>query len=828
MNNTDLINEQIELEKRITQLSIDKFRKELAENQNNNSFSNSKTGSTLLSLILKDYLQAVNQYIEDYKQGKATKTAMAVYIIEKIGAEKAAYISSKVILNLVNTSITVQQLYKSIGQAFEDEFKMDKYRNENKHYYDTIQKDLNSRQAKALRKRYITDSVFNKRLNFHVNKWSNTEKVQTGLILTELFIQTTGLIKFTTLYQKKKQKRTIIATNYLKELTENLNNKLEVLDPFYLPMICKPKPWTGIFEGGYISPYLKRNKVIKNNNKQYLEKLKDSGIDKTLNAINIIQDTAWKINKDVLNTVIALWEEGQAVAGLPKRDDDYIESYPYPEITDSKQLTEEQKQKVVKWKRETYETYKRNVTQRSIRILTSQIIKIAEQFKDYEQIYFPYQMDFRGRLYPIPALLQPQGNDLAKGLLCFGEGKPLNSQKAKDWFYIHGANMYGEDKVSYQERIEWVEKNRKEIINCAKDPICNRQWTKADKPFQYLAWCIEFYNYNNNSDEFISYIPVQLDGTCNGLQHYSALLRDETAGQAVNLTDNEKPSDIYQIVADKLKKKLQDIKVINKNRDTKEYNLATRWLNLGINRKLTKRPVMVLPYGGSRQSSREYIEEYLKEHYSGKCIWESFQIGNNPNDCIFKVSLWLSHYLWEAIENTLKSAIIGMEYIKSLARETLKQQSYLEWYSPMGLLIHQAYQSSKKCEIKTELYGSIKKTNFITDKEGINKQRQLNGICPNYIHSLDASCLMLWLIKCQKAGINSFMSVHDCYGVLAADMEKSSKLLREAFVEIYQRPLLDDFEADLTDGLETIELPNKPKQGNLDILNVLKSKYFFN
>ena len=145
----------------------------------------------------------------------------------------------------------------------------------------------------------------------------------------------------------------------------------------------------------------------------------------------------------------------------------------------------------------------------------------------------------------------------------------------------------------------------------------------------------------------------------------------------------------------------------------------------------------------------------------------------------------------------------------------------------MGLLIHQAYQKTKKREIKTELFGKHIKTIFTTEDDGIDKQRQLNGICPNFIHSLDASCLMLWLLKCKEVGINSFMSVHDCYGVLASDTEKSAKLLREAFVEIYKRPILNDLETDLSENIEE-ELPTQPSQGNLNIDDVLDSDYFFN
>ena len=343
------------------------------------------------------------------------------------------------------------------------------------------------------------------------------------------------------------------------------------------------------------------------------------------------------------------------------------------------------------------------------------------------------------------------------------------------------------------------------------------------------------FEFNHYNKCFISHIPIQLDGTCNGLQHYSALLRDEVGGAGVNLIDSDKPSDIYQRVADRLSYKLKEIidGQLKQNNNDNNYvtsndnSLAIAWLNIGINRKLTKRPVMVLPYGGTLLSCREYIEEYLKDNYSSTFIWTHFGIGENPTDCTFKVATWLSKHLWGAIQDTLQSAIVGMTYLKQVVR--LRGKQYIDWLTPAGLLVRQAYPERKKKMIRTELYGNILKVTAKLDIEDtLDNQRQLNGVCPNFIHSLDASCLMSYIVKSKKCGVNSFMTVHDCYGTHAADTELSAKLLREAFVEIYRDPILDNFTADVLGEECEFDYPTPPAIGNLDIEEVLKSKYFFN
>ena len=827
-----MLEKQIELEKQMTYLSVEKYRHDLNKSIVDESFGDTKVATRIISAILDDYSKSIQEYLDNYSTGHAVRSTAAAKLLSQLPVEVTAYITAKAIINCLDSEKIAQNLQHNIGNVVESEIKMRRFKEENIKYYSKIQKDLQSRGANGTRRKNITVGVFNKRLDFHIPQWTKTECFQVGMVLLELFIQTTGLVNVVKRIKKGKMIKYIEPANELTECIENLNCKLEVLQPFYLPMICPPKDWTGVFDGGYISPYLRKNKLIKNNDKSYIKKITDLKMPLVYSAINHLQSTAWQINNDVLNVVKELWEIGNAVAELPDREDELLPPFPYPDKTKEDSLTEEEEKIVKAWKTETYEIHKRNAARKSIRISTATILRVAEQFKDYESIWFPHQMDFRGRLYPIPVLLQPQGSDLAKGLLRFSEGKKIYGNKnAIKWFKIHGANLWGYDKCSYSERSSWADNNYQSIKEYATNPVSNRGWSEADKPFQFLAWCMEYVLYTTSPTDFTSHLPIQLDGTCNGLQHYSALLRDEVGGAAVNLTDSEKPSDIYAKVAEKLENKLNEI--IRRNENEKDVSNAKNWLNLGLNRSLAKRPVMVLPYGGSRLSCREYVTEYLTDKYSSQHLWNLFQVGNNPQDCVYQISIWLSKYLWESITETLKAAIVGMAYLKKLAGITNKANKHIEWMTPVGLLVRENYKSRKQKEIRTELFGSIISSKFNNDTDNLDKQRQLNGICPNFIHSLDAACLMSYLNKCKNLGINSFMTVHDCYGTHATDTEISAKLLREAFVEIYRLPILDCFTQDIlkeftTAEQEKIQLPEQPEIGNLNIEDVLESSYFFN
>ena len=66
---------------------------------------------------------------------------------------------------------------------------------------------------------------------------------------------------------------------------------------------------------------------------------------------------------------------------------------------------------------------------KSKRLQSAKILHIARTYYDKHNntLGFPCNLDFRSRLYYIPGFLNPQGNDLAQGLLKFKEKKPIGS-----------------------------------------------------------------------------------------------------------------------------------------------------------------------------------------------------------------------------------------------------------------------------------------------------------------------------------------------------------------------------------------------------------------
>ncbi len=58
---------------------------------------------------------------------------------------------------------------------------------------------------------------------------------------------------------------------------------------------------------------------------------------------------------------------------------------------------------------------------------------------------------------------------------------PCQDTKDIEWLAITGANLAGEDKISYADRIQWVYDNEEVILDVAKDPMGNLWWLHKDK-----------------------------------------------------------------------------------------------------------------------------------------------------------------------------------------------------------------------------------------------------------------------------------------------------------------------------------------------------------
>jgi len=484
------------------------------------------------------------------------------------------------------------------------------------------------------------------------------------------------------------------------------------------------------------------------------------------------------------------------------------------------------------WRRMAHAVHEFNAKAKSRRLQAAKAMWVADMFEKDDALYFPHQLDFRGRIYAMPMFLNPQGPDHVRGLLMFAHGKPITNQTARNWLAVHGANSYGIDKVTFHERCDWVRKHTTEIRKTATDPMGNVDWWgAAENPWQFLAFCFEWHSMLsleelNAGMAFVSHLPVSLDGTCNGLQHFSAMLRDPVGGAATNLLPSDKPQDIYAMVAEKVEANLRTtVAECKGGADLAEGVMAEAWLAFGIDRKLCKRPVMILPYGGTQYACRKYVEEYVLTLVMDKGKANPF--GDNLMDAV----VYLSKIIWSAIGDTVVAAKDVMQWLRAIARLMAKAQLAVVWQTPVGFPVRQAYPQMRNARIEFVVDGKRTYRLVNTATDGLDKERQINGLSPNFVHSLDAAALMETVVRAARSGVRSFSfaMVHDSYGTLAADTEVLTTTLRQAFVDLYQQhDVLAEIRAAVVEALPPgADIPEIPASGSLNLDAVLESRFFF-
>lgn len=804
MNITDT-QRQIELEQEMREEGISRYNRNLLKKIQRGQESQTSYGQYLLAVTLEKLEQEIASYVDNCLKGRTGKNSTASKYLQLIEPEVVAVLSLRVALNKLTTNMTMVSVAGYIGGAIEDEIRTRSFEEQNPSLYRVVMKDLEARSSSYSYKRRKLNET-QKRDGIIWQAWENRERILVGTAIIDLMLQHTGLLEEKYITKKNKRHRILKPSSVTMDVIKDLNAFKEVLKPEFYPCVAPPKPWTSPTDGGYHTHHIRPLPLVKTSNKNYLSELKHFDMPKVYGAINAMQETGYKVNTFILDTLKAIWDTGMEIPTLPPS-----ENYPIPnkplDIADNKVAR-------TQWKREAVVVHTENNRLDSKRLLLRKTIQIADKFKNEPHLYMVYQLDFRGRVYAVPSYLTPQGTDFSKALLTFDYGKKITEEGACH-LAIHGANMFGYDKCSLQARVDWVLENQEQIIQCANEPLNNLWWSKeADKPFQFLAFCKEWAGYIADPENFESCLPVCADGSCNGLQHFAAMLRSETTGKEVNLIPSDEPQDIYQRVADTVTKKLEKM----------DTPMADLWLEFGVTRGCTKRPCMVLPYGGRQYSFSDFIMDYVVEQR---------EKGNQHpfGEEVFPACIFLAKVIWDSIGEVVHAATDAMTWLQTAARIVASEGLPITWYTPVGFPVTQEYFDTKLHQIETKLLGKVFRPTIYKETGKIDRKRQANGISPNFVHSIDSSHLMITIDVAKQIDIHSFSMVHDSYGTHAADAENLWWCLRKAFVEMYkQNDIMQNFNDDLLSILPKerhSELPPLPTKGSLDIDLVEDSSFFF-
>ncbi|GFE52943.1 DNA-dependent RNA polymerase [Babesia ovis] len=565
-----------------------------------------------------------------------------------------------------------------------------------------------------------------------------------------------------------------------------------------LPMVCEPKPWTSVSSGGLA---LLKHYFIRTQSRPTFD-VRVYDLSRVLKVVTNFGKVPWRVNGDVFRVLKTIWTTD---ALLPVRcflpDKSLVEADPSSTIS---------------------------VMERANALsecsLFERRLRVAEDFLLEPRIYFPQNIDFRGRMYPLSPHLNHMADDVCRALLKFADKKPLG-ERGFFWLKVHLCNLYGIDKVPLSERVAWVEKNTPLIQQLVNEPfseISQSFWQRVESPFQFYATAVDYVAAIRSGDpyNYMSDIPVHQDGSCNGLQHYAALGRDLNGGSAVNLTPNDRPQDVYhqvllEVIA-KVRIDYHSTPAATKDAVYSRSRLAKICLEHSIlRRKIVKQTVMTICYGVTRTGAVSQIEARLKEVET--------LVAMGPQT-IRDLAQYIAGKVLGSIKTVFAEAMSIKKWLDDISAAHNRLNVPVTWISPIGLPCEQPY-----CKAVTKVVRTPMQAINISENAPsvVDKRRQKLAFPPNFVHSLDASHLMLTAEVLFKRGL-SFTAVHDSYWTHACDVDVMNVAIRDQFVAMYNEPILENLYQSCNKRLRgEVTIPPPPPRGRLDLELVKNSVYFF-
>lgn len=856
----DLFQRQAELEIEMAGLGADKFRSRITKDIEKERGANQNPGSFIVGRAINPLAEAIRSFVKEAYSGRPRPRAIAAKLVKDMDPNVVAYLSARAILNglMWKGKSSLLGLARVVAQQLEAEARFEQFSKSAPGLYAKISNGLTDDGATERHKMLVLTYAMNK-FDIPWDIWSKTDKMHLGIKMIELFCEATPLARMEleqiTFKGKFKEQHNVYLSGDTSDWIEQSILSGEKRWPEYMPTLIPPKDWTGLGGGGYHTNAARPLELVRKCRPEQRKLLEKSHLGAVYGGLNAIQRTPWQINQAILDVMQQLVTAKSDVAGLVSGRDLELPNRP-PDIDTNPQALRE-------WKWKARDVHNANIQLRRDRKQQNDLIDLAERFRDEPAIYFPHNLDFRGRAYPVPQLLHPQGSDDVKALLRFAEGKPLGKDGIR-WLAIHGANTFGIDKVPFDVRVAWVDENVERIERAAMDPLGDLWWTEADKPWCFLAFCFEWAALGDAEEtEFRSHLPIALDGSCNGLQHFSAMLLDPIGGAAVNLLPAETPQDIYQVVADRVVDEMRlnppenemdvivdevadrvitELRLVRplvgiivdkgesggkkKKKGPTAAQIARwshEWLHFGIDRKITKRPVMVLPYGGTPRSCVKYVqEEVMSRIDKGQ--------PHNFGDELPAAIGFLAGRVWASIGDVVVAARDAMGWLQKTARVVASKNLPIYWTTPSGFVAYQSYMDTSRREIRTKLAGKSIRVIDLGETDQINRSKQATSISPNFVHSLDASSMILTVDQLANYGITSFAMIHDSYGTHACHTTELAALLRDVFIRMYETDPLTQFRDELVNSIGSSlmdELPELPKKGTLNLWSIQNSDFFF-
>ena len=683
---------------------------------------------------------------------------------------------------------------------------------------------------------------------FHWTKWTDRLCLQVGSWLAKVVnAKTDWFAEMHGFDERGRNRPLFVFSDELESIKSALFAQSEVYAYFPLPMLIPPVPWSGSQNGGYVL-----------NEETYKQAIVrgwhiDTKVTQlTIDFINNQQNVGFRINPFVQEVQKKLFEKGWTIHGssdllTPADLKDSWRPYRRPEPWEVPTLPEDlravkkPKRGASEEERERYKARKaedaritewhtRQLTLLELGRPTARFMRAVNLIKNDETFYFPWNLDWRTRCYPMIDTISPQGPEYHKAVLDFATDTPLD-ERSEIWMARGVASAAGMDKKSFREREQWTHDNLDLIARVAVDPISDGWdiWTNMPEPWIFLRACKEYYEcFIACSKSTTNIFCLGQDATCSGLQLLGGMMHDLATCDIVNCTPgHDEPQDAYGAVLSRT------IELIKENEHS-ALNKRRILEKIRGKRFLTKLCVMTKAYAAGHDTRVTQVKEALAE----KDIELAYN--DDRNDELIEI-------LVTTIEKAMDEVVPASKYILEWFQETAKAAFEknegtldLKYMTPSGNYVTCVYRKPITERVEVELLGNTIITPGSKELKDRRRPQQMIGvgdvdiddgiraIGANLTHGAgDASLLHVSFHDAPEDLL--YATTHDCvYAPPSKMVDEINRRVREGFIRVCAFDVLTKF-AFLNGVPECVppEISITDKESYYDPETVRDAEYFF-
>lgn len=734
------------------------------------------------------------------------------WYINFISPEKLAYITIRSIMAVRVSNDTAGRkathICMEIGTAIKQQIEFEMWLKEGKRIADET-------GGSNLRARLVrTAKNFNQRQwgnwcrrieSIETLDWRRDVRIHIGAKLLELaIVNTGGFFELRYVHKRGKTERNVFLSDESRMMIEDINSRVEVMQPVLKPMLVPPRPWewdeyNKRYTGGFLMTEVE---FIRGGIHKHTASLKNPMSATTLNAADILGAVPWRVDEWSLDLAREVFiNDLQLIPSMPSPD-----PIPIPERIDDAEWEKYSKVERAEHKYQLSKIHGQNARDVSKREAALRKFALADANRGVD-LYHPIKADARTRFYYTTPDWNPQGDDLARGTMRFSNKQRIGEDGMK-WLAVACCNNFGNDKIAFSEMEAWCQQNFDNLKSTVETPFENTWWSEADEPLQFLQAASEYVKAAgmDNPAMYESDLPVHQDGSNNGLQLMSLLGRDPIGAKLTNCSSLPVRYDIYSETASIVQELIGE-DVMNGHR-TEE---AKHWVG-HVTRSTCKRACMTTSYGVTPRGIRDQlISDGFVEELDGDRI---------------KNASYLRDKLIVALERTVVASRPIMDYFQGCAAALAEFDYPLEWLTPAGSIVRMSYYNIAKSDVKTVM-GSY----FLWDENprgGINVRKQTLASSPNVIHSLDAALMQRMVNTLHDLGVYDIGAIHDSFAVHPSNVSLMRDVIRQEACKMFSGDWIrDEFHPYVERISRKVSLPEPPEQGTFNVNEVLDAEYFF-